>query len=639
MAPESLSKPLIVADIFCGAGGLSAGFAAARPAWDKNHGERYEIVYGIDIDKDAIDSFRAYHFPEADFEKLDRVAPCRDVKNITAKNILKAIHPHRHVDVLIGGPNCQGVSAAGLRNPNDDRNNMLLAFIKLVKELRPAWFVLENVPGLTHTNNRELLAEIFTQFNSIEGYKVAGDVLLAADYGVAQLRYRLFIIGTNAEAPIRFPPATHVPSELEGTGKYSGVSFPCYRTVQDEITDLKDFPPRVYDIDDLPNCQNHIASHIPRNHYCIKVSETNRSRIHTIAEGQDWRDMPIRLLPERFFATRASDQKGAYGRLLWDWPAYTVTNTAYNVTAGPFTHPSEDRPISVREAARLQSFDDKHVFYGSVVSQYRQVGNAVPSGLAKAVAEAILYCHYKGNVVETTNWGKSGRLTLRCIQASLDNNEIFPTMTPRKAHPLYDRRQKKRTPSQTRRKDNIQTQESIWDSTSRVININQEDHLVLRKIAEQPGNYRAAKRAKAIVQFIDGVEKEIIVEESNVSEASVKKWIDGYFQHGLEGWRAYHTPVERIVGEDKELAGRLETAVSLVRRIDIAPMASNLTQVQPKRLYMNQYLLSLIEQFGNKSIAELIEDVDSVLYNRVGTVYVGDLLAICDVVLKQNKSS
>ena len=82
--------------------------------------------------------------------------------------------------------------------------------------------------------------------------------------------------------------------------------------------------------------------------------------------------MPIRLLPERYFATRASDQKGAYGRLLWDWPAYTVTNAANNVTAGPFTHPDDDRPISVREAARLQSFDDYHVFFGSVLSEYRK---------------------------------------------------------------------------------------------------------------------------------------------------------------------------------------------------------------------------------------------------------------------------
>src|SRR6185295_9291845 len=113
------------------------------------------------------------------------------------------------------------------------------------------------------------------------------------------------------------------------------------------------------------NADFHSTNGCPANHFCGDISRANKLRIKTIRPGEDWRYMPINLLPEGYFATRASDQKGAYGRLLWDWPAYTVTNSCRNITAGVFTHPDYDRVLSVREAARLQSFHDDHVFHGS----------------------------------------------------------------------------------------------------------------------------------------------------------------------------------------------------------------------------------------------------------------------------------
>lgn len=626
-------KPLIVADIFCGAGGLSAGFKEARAWWLGNAGERLEIAYGVDNNQDAIDTFRAFHFSQVGAERAEVMAPCKSIKEVTVESILAAILPFERVDVLIGGPSCQGVSPAGLRNPDDERNQMLLAFIRLVKELSPKWFVMENVPGLTHANNLELLAAIFKEFESIPNYRVTGDVLLAADYGVPQLRHRLFIIGTNTLAPIRFPLATHTPPAINGNGQLPGIIHP-HKTVKDAFFDLAQYKAWAYDEDKVSEEQN-ISTVVPPNHYYRKIADVNRERIATILPGQDWRYMPIRLLPERYFATRSSDQKGAYGRLSWNWPAYTITNAVSNVTAGSFTHPEHDRVLSVREAARLQSFSDSHVFYGSLESQYRQVGNAVPPKLAQAIAEAILYCHYKQR--EAKNWGKPGRLNLKVVTNVLDGKAKLPTMTPRYVHPLFDRRPSKKSSKRQKSAEKFVLAKSVWDMENRPSDPRLYETRRLRKLAEQPSHYRAAKRARAIVQFIDGIPKKNIVKAANVSEASVRKWVNGYFAEGLDGWRAYHTSFNQLALDNPKLADRIKNAITRVRRTLLSPSKNGGEPgSRPKRLYMNSYLLKLIERFGKRSVDELTLDVEEELQVSIGTIYVGDLLAICDVVLYQD---
>ncbi len=229
---------LTVADIYCGAGGLSAGFASSRHILPNGESARYEIVFGIDKDKDAMRTFREYHFPDVEDPDREILAPCIDIAEVTAERILDAVRlaGYDQLDVLIGGPNCQGVSAAGLRNPADERNKMLTTFIELVRELKPKWFVMENVPGLTHANNLRLLRAILEEFESIGGYNIGGDVLLAADYGVPQLRYRLFIVGTSAERPVCFPlPSHHPPVVREGVLIRDDNS---YLTVEAAIGDL-----------------------------------------------------------------------------------------------------------------------------------------------------------------------------------------------------------------------------------------------------------------------------------------------------------------------------------------------------------------------------------------------------------------
>lgn len=620
-------RPLTVAEIYCGAGGLSAGFGSAKAFWDGNQHQRFKVVYGVDRDKDAMATFRAFHFPRAKKERLELIAPCKDVNEVTAEEILNAIKPQRRLDVLIGGPSCQGVSPAGLRNPNDNRNAMLLAFIRLVEELRPRWFLMENVPGLTHANNRELLATIFQEFESIKGYKVSGDVLLAADHGVPQVRYRLFIIGTDTGAPIRFPENRTTSKQAESLNRSE--TAPAYATVRAAIFDLVKYTPK----ETGKTAKIHLTNGCPANHYCSDITKANRLRIKTIRPGEDWRHMPIHLLPEGYFATRASDQKGSYGRLLWDWPAYTVTNSCRNITAGVFTHPDHNRVISVREAARLQSFQDNHVFQGSVESQYRQVGNAVPPKLAQAVAEAILYCHYRGREAKT--WGRAGRLNLKIVQAAVEGAGDFPTLTPRQVHPLFDRRALRRTSNVAKPTNGMHLHESAWDAHQRPTDPRPDDTRKLRKLAEQPANFRAAKRAKTILQFLDGVPKATIIKEANVSEASIKKWVDGYVRSGLEGWRAYHTPIDYIQANDVRLTRRIKESVTRVRRTLLSPAVSGseLDRTTAVRLHMNSYLLRLITTFGRFSVADLIREVEDKLGAPIGTVYVGDLLAIADAVL------
>jgi DNA (cytosine-5)-methyltransferase 1 len=614
------AKPLTVAEVYCGAGGLSAGFKQAKARWKGNCGERFEIVYGVDRDREAISTFRDYHFPGRDPDFLNAVAPCKDVSSVTAKEVLATIKPQRRLDVLIGGPSCQGVSPAGLRNPNDNRNAMLLAFIRLVQELRPRWFLMENVPGLAHSNNRELLGTIFEKFEAIEGYEVAGDVLLAADYGVPQLRYRLFIIGTTTGIPIRFPGTYH-------QAKNGAQPYP---TVRSAIFDLRKYP--AITAEDYNTNRLRLPSNgCPSNHYYRNVTDITRRRMQTIKTGEDWRYMPVQLLPEGYFATRASDQKGAYGRLLWDWPAYTMTNSCSNVTAGVFTHPEFDRVLSVREAARLQTFEDAHVFKGSVEAQYRQVGNAVPPKLAQAVAESILYCHHHG---KGSKLGVPGRITRSIILAASNDPRLFPILTPRKVHPQFDRRHsRKARPSRTRA--GVKITNSVWDAPDRLKDPRPEETRILRKLATQPANYRAAKRARTIVQFIDGLSKEQILKQANVSETSIRKWIDGYFNLGLEGWRAYHTPVDAIKSKDSIPTSRIKTAVDRVRRT----LLSRRRNGQPAsngstaRLHMNGYLSTLIKRYSKLSVADLICEVEQELEHSLGTVYVADLLAIADVVV------
>lgn len=382
--PMTLSAPLPFVDLFCGAGGLSVGFEAAG----------FRPVFANDNDAFAAQTYALNH-PDC------RVSTA-DVEDLTAGEILNQSEL-AHIPLVIGGPNCQGVSLRGKRNPADPKNDMFFHFHRLIDELKPEWFVMENVPGLLHRHNSGLVTSIFRAFEEL-GYRCGGEILLAADYGVPQLRYRFILIGNSVGAPILFPQATHRHGlqhiENEQPGLFPEIdSRPAWLSVADAISDLPPiangggaevvpYPRSQFELTEYQLLMRGASDHL-YNHVTHRSSDQNISLARHVPPGKNWKSIPENLRPKRFDHVALKDHTTTYGRLHPGMPARTITTYFNNISSGAFTHPSQHRGISVREGARLQSFPDDFRFVGPLAKQYRQVGNAVPCLMAYSVAEVI----------------------------------------------------------------------------------------------------------------------------------------------------------------------------------------------------------------------------------------------------------
>jgi hypothetical protein len=428
---------------------------------------------------------------------------------------------------------------------------------------------------------------VFEELSELPGYEVVGDVLLAADYGVSQYRYRLFVVGTRSGLTFRFPPPTHFADGV-----------PRHPTVRAALADL------------------------PKSARGAALDPVNVERIKHVPAGGDWRDIPVRLLPDRSFYVRSSDQKGLYGRLNWDSPAFTITGLAGNVTAGVFTHPDEDRSIAPSEAAALQGFGGDFVFAGRRSSIYRQIGNAVPPGLAKAVAEAIVAAE-AGTFPEGA---RLPRLTLAVVREAADGKTNLPIMTPR-----LSRRMRRPRPehSMKARMAPRTTTHSLTPASER----HGDPERRLQAEANLPGYMWTGKRARAILGLLAGRPETEIALEEGVSITSIQKWLRDYRAGGLEGWRAYHTPLESS-GIDARLRAEIEDAIAHVRAGAVVTTAG----VPPSRPHMGPGLRALIRRHGDLSVNELIRQVEAAGV-RLGTVYVGDLLVIADRVLERKEAA
>lgn len=371
MARTSDSERPTAVDIYAGCGGLSAGLKDAS----------FDVKYALDWDRNACATHEA-NFP-------DSLVECRDVREVDGAAIKR--FAGKRVDLVAGGPNCQGVSQRGLRNPHDPRNFMLPEFVRLVSDLQPRAFLMENVPGLAHRHNFGFLRSIFEMFAGV-GYRCAADVLLAADYGVPQLRYRFFLVGMRDQTPASFPAPTH-------GANLGGLFDRRYVNLWEAIGDLPSVEAdhqataamayaRDPDNDFLRYVRE--GSDAVHNHACSATAEINLNRASHIPEGGNWKDIPPELLPPRLFTCRMTDHSTTYARLRRDQPAFTVTSLFGNITAGAFTHPLSNRALTVREGARIQSFRDSFHFAEARNTQYRQVGNAVPPLLGRAVGSHLL---------------------------------------------------------------------------------------------------------------------------------------------------------------------------------------------------------------------------------------------------------
>ncbi len=362
-----------VLDLFCGAGGLSTGFEMAN----------FEIVAGIDVEEVFLKTFKRSHSEAlAIKEDLNK----NEVKKLLLNN---GIEPHE-IDVVIGGPPCQGFSTVGNRMIDDPRNNLVKEFTRVISEIEPPMFLMENVPGLASMKNgigKKIVDELLEVFDKLD-YQTRYNILTAADYGVPQLRKRLFFIGIrkDLENDFSWPQKTHTPPD--SLYCHSKQLNP-YVTVREAISDLPPLSAGEEAQKFLTPPQNEYqrwardGAERLTNHKVPNHSKQVIERIKHIPMGGNHSNLPDHLKLK-------SGYPNIYGRLKWDLPATTITaNFGCASAPGRFIHPRDHRVLSVREGARLQSFPDRITFFGSLNQQYKQVGNAVPPLMAKALAESM----------------------------------------------------------------------------------------------------------------------------------------------------------------------------------------------------------------------------------------------------------
>lgn len=360
-------------DLFCGAGGLSRGLVEAG----------FEIATAVDCWEIALRSYRA-NFP-------NHVALSADISALTVEELREAGVP-ADLDLVAGGPPCQGFSIQRIGEDTDDRNDLVLSFGHVVAQLHPKAFLMENVPGLLGRRGR-LLAQKFIRAMNASGYDVSYAVIDAADFGVPQTRRRVFFVGWDrARLPEFTFPASAASSDAPNVRQAIG-----------------DLPSPPHDFSPLPNDPLHRR---------IRLSAKNLERLKHVPPGGGFEDLPVslRVNCHKKGASRIG-HRAVYGRLAPDRPAATITARFDSFTRGRFGHPWEDRNITLREGARLQGFVDNHAFCGTQEEIAAQIGNAVPPPLALAFGIALRR-HLEGSLAPPADtqmplpFDASGQLTV-----------------------------------------------------------------------------------------------------------------------------------------------------------------------------------------------------------------------------------
>lgn len=332
-----------IIDLFCGIGGFSYGFEMTK---------QFETILGVDFWDVALATFSRNHpktnIVQGDVTKLDN--------SFFEEYKEKA-------DVIIAGPPCQGFSMAGKRDIFDVRNSLFHEVIRIVSVVQPKVVVIENVVGLLSMvtpDGKAVKDEIEKDLKAL-GYQVEHKVLLASDYGVPQNRKRVIFIASK-NGNIQYPNPT--------------VKKPV--TVGDALGNIpendKSYLPPTNDYQKLMSGREDILNHNPIKHAPLIVK-----RMHSVPQGGNWRDIPLEL------GQGGGVHSNNYRRLKWDEPSITIKH----VSKSMMIHPIYDRTPTIREVARIQSFDDNFEILGTIYNQHQQLANAVPPLLGKAIATSV----------------------------------------------------------------------------------------------------------------------------------------------------------------------------------------------------------------------------------------------------------
>lgn len=339
-------------DLFCGCGGLSKGFENAG----------FNVILGVDNDDAALNTFEKNH-KNSKILNGDLSAP-------DTFGVIENIIEGKAVDVIVGGPPCQGFSLSGPRNFEDDRNKLYLAMINTVKRFSPKAFVIENVPGMGTLYKGAVKEEIIRRFSDM-GYSVNSMVMCAADYGVPQMRKRLIFVGIK-NGEFEFPTPTRTPNNYVTCGEALSDLPSRKEDLGSEIDSYPINPVTEYQKLMRKN-QDTLYNHVATNH-----TQLVKDVIALVPEGGNHKDLP--------------EGVGSSRRFNEAWTRYHSKKPSKTIDTGHRNHfhYKYNRVPTIRENARLQSFADDFVFYGTRTQQNRQVGNAVPPLLGQALAEQIL---------------------------------------------------------------------------------------------------------------------------------------------------------------------------------------------------------------------------------------------------------
>lgn len=346
-------KPKII-DLFAGVGGFSLGFEMAG----------FDVVFANEYDDSIANAYMKNHpntkMMISDIQQLNIACELKTYKD--------------NIDVVIGGPPCQGFSQKGQRKSiNDERNFLFKHFVKVVSFIRPKYFVMENVPNLLTSENGYFKNELTNLFNNI-GYSVNAQIVNASDYGVPQNRKRAIIIGKLKSVAPELPnPSDKKTTIWEAISDLSylqsGEGNECceYTTNADSTYQklMRQDSKKLY------------------NHKVTKHSKVALERLQLIPPNSGKEVLPEEHLTKSVYS-------GTWTRMIKEEVSVTITTRFDTPSSGKFTHPYLNRAITVREAARIQSFPDRYIFIGTKGSQMKQVGNAVPPLLGKVIAETIM---------------------------------------------------------------------------------------------------------------------------------------------------------------------------------------------------------------------------------------------------------